>query len=194
MTATSTATPDLATMLTQVERAQAEANAAAARAAEAQAKAQAVAGQIAAERDTRFVAWAEATVAAAPDEERRLIAATDAARIAFERGIAEGEPDYPTKYLDWSDAGGKLFHHRQFLQNVRGNLAHRRPDEHAAPDASRHVSHDSRVNVPPFVDALSRAVAQAVATRNGDHEDALQDTLSRALRGEDPAAPDRRDG
>jgi len=185
MTATSTATPDtLTTMLTQAETAQREANAAAARAAEAQSKAQAVAGQIAAEREARFVRWAEATVLAAPAEERRLIAATDAARIAFERGIAEGEPDYPTKYLEWSDAAGKLFHHRQYIQNVRGNLAHRRPDEHAAPDASRSVTHDSRVNVPPFVDALSRAVAHAVANRNGDHADSLQDTLRRALRGE----------
>lgn len=182
---TTTTTPDtLTTMQTQAEKAQNEANAAAARAADAQAKAQAVANQIAAEQTNRFCLWAEATIAAADAEERRLIEAVDTSRVAFERSVAEGESDYPARYLAWADAAGKLYHHRRFIQTVHGNLAKRRPDEHAAPDASRHVTHDSRVNVPPFVDALSRAVAQAVANLHGDHEDALQATLNRALRGE----------
>lgn len=184
MTATSTTTPDtLTTMQTQAEKAQHEANAAAARAADAQGKAQAVADQIAAERETRFCRWAEATIAAAPAEERRLIEAVDTSRVDFERSVAEGESDYPARYLAWADAAGKLYHHRRFIQTVHGNLANRRPN-HVAPDANRGVTHDSRVTVPNFIDALDRATAQAVANRHGDHEDALQATLNRALRGE----------
>jgi len=183
-TTTATRPADLAALTAAAERAAASAAEASAKASAAYAEAQLAGERAAAEQDARFVRWAEATIAAAPAEERRLIAATDEARIAFERSVAEGEPDYPARYLAWSDAAGKLYYHRQYILTVRGNLHRRRPDEHAAPDAGRSGGHDSRVTVPSFVDALSRAVAQAVAARNGDHEDTLQDTLNRALRGE----------
>jgi multidrug efflux pump subunit AcrA (membrane-fusion protein) len=193
-TPTANRTADLAALNAAAERASAEAQKASAKASAAYAEAQLAGERARLEQDARFCRWAEATIAAAPAEERRLIAATDAARVAFERGIAECEPDYPARYMAWSDAAGQLYHSRQYIQNLRGHLHIRRPGEYAAPDAGRSGGHDSRVTVPAFIDALTRTVAQAVANRNGDHEDALQDTLNRALRGEDPAVPDRQDG
>jgi pyruvate/2-oxoglutarate dehydrogenase complex dihydrolipoamide acyltransferase (E2) component len=186
MTTTSTATrpADLAQLNAVAERAAASAAEASAKASAAYAEAQLAGERARLEQDARFCRWAEATIAAAPAEERRLIAATDAARIAFEQGIALGESDYPARYMAWSDAAGQIFHSRQYIQNLRGHLHLRRPGEHAAPDAGRSGGHDSRVTVPAFIDALNRTVAQAVATRIGDHEAALQDTLNRALRGE----------
>jgi len=193
MTTTSTATPDLATMLTQAERAQAEANAAAARAAAAQAKAQAVAGQIAAERDHRFVAWADARVAESGATEKRLANEVDTARLAFEASVAGGSVDFVATYLTWATAAAGLYHTRNHHNNLRNHLHRRRPDEHPAYDASRQVT-DSRTTIPAFGDALARAVAQAAAGRGGDVEDGLQAELQAALRGEATPAPDRRDG
>jgi hypothetical protein len=195
MTATSTATPDtLTTMLTQAERAQAEANAAAGRAAEAQAKAVAVGNQIAAERDTRFVAWATARLGESPATEKGLAGDVDAARQAFDAAVSGGEPTFVAKYLSWAEAAARLYHARTHAANLKGHLHHRRPAEHPAHDAGRQVTHDSRTTVPSISDALARATAMASAARAGDAEDALQAELESALRGEDPATPDRRGG
>jgi len=195
MTATSTATPDtLTTMLTAAETAQHEANAAAARAAEAQAKASAVAARIAAERDSRFVAWASARVTESAATLATLAGEVDGARRSFEAAVSAGEATFVARYLDWATAGATLYHHRNHVLTVRSNLHHRRPEEHAAPDASRQTGHDSRTSVPSFGDALDRAAAQASASRSGDAEDALQAELEAAIRGEDLPVPDRRGG
>ena len=186
MTATPTTTnpADLARLTASAQQAQALAAEASAKASAAQAAASAAAERIHIAQDAASCRWAEATIAAAPDEERRLIAATDAARVNFERGIAEGQPDFPSRYLEWSGAAGQLFHHRGFVQNLHGHLAHRRPQQHAAPDAGRSGGHDSRVTVPDFIDAVSRTVAHVAASRNGDYQDAMQAQLQAAMRGE----------
>jgi len=95
-------------------------------------------------------------------------------------------------YLGWTEAAGRLYHERNFTNNLKGHLHHRRPEKHAALDASRGVTHDSRSMIPDFPDALARAVSLAAAARSGDVEDQLQRELESALRGEDPVTPDRR--
>jgi len=183
-TTTTTRPSDLAALNAAAERASAEAQKASAAASAAMAEAQLAAERIHAERDVRFVRWASARVAEAPATEQRLAADVDAARQAFERAVAAGDSDFVAKYLTWATAGAALYHARTHYNNLRGHLHLRRPAEHPAHDAGRQVTHDSRVMVPGFADALARAADHAVAARGGDVEDALQAELQAALRGE----------
>jgi len=186
MTATSTATrpADLAALNAAAEKAAASAAQASAAASAAQAQAQLARERIAVETDHRFVSWASARVAEAPATEQRLAAEVDDARKAFEAAVAGGDADFVAKYLTWAEAGATLYHHRSHVMTLRGNLHLRRPTEHAAPDASRQTGHDTRTSTPGFADALARAADHAVAARAGDVEDALQNALQSALRGE----------
>ena len=114
----------------------------------------------------------------------RLAGDVDAARKAFERAVAAGDPDFVARYLAWSESGAKLYHYRTHAANLRGHLHQHRPAEYPAQDGSRHVTHDSRSTVPTFADALARAAEVAVAARSGDAEDELQTALEAALRGD----------
>ncbi len=192
-TPTATRPADLAQLNAAAERASAEAQKASVAASAAMAEAQLAAERIHRETDIRFVRWAEGRLAEAPATEQRLAGEVDHARQAFERAVAAGDADFVARYLSWATAGAALYHHRSHLMSVRGNLHFRRPDKHPAADTGRGVTHDSRVSVPGFADALARAADHAVAARGGDVEDALQAELQAAIRGESPATPDRRD-
>jgi len=194
MTATSTATrpADLAQLTAAAEQARDQAAEASAKASAAMAEAQLAAENIHRETDLRFCRWAENRIAEAPATEKDLATGVDVARLAFDASVSGGTPDFVAKYLAWSTAAARLHHHRGHIMSVRGNLHHRRPNQHPAPDTARSTS-DSRSSIPPFNDALARAVAMAAAARSGDVEDGLQNALQAALRGEDIPAPDRRD-
>jgi len=192
-TPTATRPADLAALNAAAERASAEAQKASAAASAAMAEAQLAAERIHAERDVRFVRWASARVAEAPATLASLAAEADAARLAFERAVAGGDADFVARYLDWATAAARLYHHRGHVLSLQGQLHLRRPAEYAAADGTRSTN-DSRTTIPSFADALDRAVAHAAAARSGDVEDELQAALQAALRGEDPAAPDRRGG
>lgn len=194
MTTTTTRTSDLAQLTAVAERAAASAAQASAAASAAYAEAQLAGERAAAEREDRFCRWASARVAESGATEKGLAAEVDDARLAFERAVAAGEPTFVSLYLGWSECAARLHHHRGHVLTLRGQLHLRRPDQHPAPDASRQTGGDSRTMIPTFADALDRAVAHAAAARSGDVEDGLQSELQSALRGEDPAAPDRRGG
>jgi len=193
MTATSTAPDTLTQLNAAAELARDQAAQASAKASAAMAAAQLAAERIHRETDIRFVSWASARVAEAPATEKALAGAVDDARQSFEASVAAGEPTFVATYLTWSECAARLHHHRNHVMNVRGNLHLRRPTEHAAPDTSRSTN-DSRTTIPSFADALGRAVAMAAAARSGDVEDELQNALQSALRGADPATPDRQGG
>ena len=193
ITPTANRTSDLVQLTAAAERARTLAAEASASASAAQAEAQLAAERIHAERDVRFVRWAVNRVAESGATEKDLATGVDVARLAFEASVSDGTPDFVSKYLTWSESAARLYHHRGHVMTLRGQLHHRRRDEYAAPDTARSTT-DSRSSIPPFSDALARAVAMAAAARSGDVEDALQAELQAALRGDFPAAPDRRGG
>jgi len=192
-TPTATKPADLAQLTAAAEKARDQAAEASAKASAAMAQAQLAAERIHAERDVRFVRWAEHRLGESNATLATLAAEVDTARLAFDASVADGDPAFVARYLDWATAGAALFHTRNHTNNLRNHLHRRRPDQHAAYDAGRSVN-DSRTTIPSFAEALDRSVAHAAAARGGDVEDQLQRELESALRGEDPAAPDGRDG
>ena len=183
-TPTATRPADLAKLTAAAEKARDQAAEASAKASAAMAEAQLADERITLERDHRFVAWASARVAESNATMTRLAGEVDTARLAFERAVAAGDPDFVARYLAWSESGATLYHYRTHAANLRGHLHQHRPAEYPAQDGSRHVTHDSRSTVPTFTDAMERATATAVAARSGDAEDELQTALEAALRGD----------
>jgi len=192
-TATRTSNGDLAQLTIAAEKARDQAAEASAKASAAMAQAQLAAERIRLEQDQRFVSWASARVGEANATEKRLSSEVDDARRAFDVAVAAGDSAFVARFLDWAESGARLYHARSHHDNLRGHLHHCRPTEYPAYDASRSTN-DSKTLVPGFADALARAAEHAVANRSADVADALQAQLEAALRGEDPAVPDRQGG
>jgi hypothetical protein len=170
-----TATADTATLVEAQAKALAAAQQAQAVAAAASVKLAAAEAAIEAQRRTRYLDWCKHVVASRRDMEAAAIQRIFAARTAFTDSVAAGDLNTALqRFLDWAEAGG-----------AQAGLWRKTAHALSQVDPSGHISELSYRHMPgSFVDELSRAVAQAAATRNADADDAAQAEIAAAIQGQ----------
>lgn len=161
---TQTETPSLAELQRQKELADAEAAKVGAKVADAMARAEAAQAQIQAIHRARIEQWARDVVDGDAQARKDARARIHAAREAFARAVADGDPAFLQRYLDIVRATASYYALNRHLMNAHYELGTQDP---RIPELGR------LGQVPTFAEALEPAMNLVIAALVSDAEDAV---------------------